>query len=137
MDHDPRDVIGVYLTFPDAATAEAIGAALLAAGLAACVNLFAPVTSLYRWEGALQRDPEVVAWAKTTRARLPALAALLRARHPYEVPCVVAYPVVGGDEAYLEWVRAEVGHDPVGSVGGPESAVGGAAAEGAAEGGTP
>ena len=132
MDHDPRDVVGVYLTFPDAATAEAIGGALLDARLVACVNLFAPVTSLYRWEGTLQRDPEVVAWAKTTRGRLPALSALVRARHPYEVPCVVAYPAVGGDPAYLEWVRAEVGQDPAGTAGGPEPAVG---VDGAGEGG--
>ena len=121
MDHDRCDVVGVYLTFPDTATAEAIAEALLDAGLVACVNLFAPVTSLYRWEGAVQRDAEVVAWAKTTRARLPALTAAVRARHPYEVPCVVAYPASGGDRAYLDWVCAEVG-GRAGDAGEPSAA---------------
>lgn len=107
MDSDHDAVVGVYLTFPDAATAEAIGAALVEGRLAACVNLFPPVTSLYRWEGKLQRDGEVVAWAKTTRARLGALTAAVQARHPYEVPCVVAYQAVGGAADYLDWVRAE------------------------------
>jgi periplasmic divalent cation tolerance protein len=102
---DDDGVVGVYLTFPDAETAEAIGAALVEAGLAACVNVFPVGTSVYRWEGAIVREAEVVAWAKTTRDRLEALTDAVVAAHPYAVPCVVGYPAVGGAVAYLDWVR--------------------------------
>lgn len=107
-DPAPDGVVAVYLTFPDAATAEALAADLVGARLAACVNVLAPAVSVYRWAGAVQREPEVVAVAKTTGARLAALVAFVEARHPYDVPCAVAYPAVGGSAAYLDWVRAEV-----------------------------
>ncbi len=106
--HEPeRGIFGVYLTFPDAATAERIAEVLVERRLAACVNVFAPVTSVYRWEGRVVREGEVVAWAKTTPDRLGALVADVEALHPYEVPCVVAYPAVGGAAAYLDWVGRE------------------------------
>jgi len=108
--HEPADaVVGVYLTFPDASTAERIAGELVAERLVACVNLLPPATSVYRWEGQVVREPEIVAWAKTTRDRLAALTAAVEARHPYAVPCVVTYPASGGSIAYLEWVRDEVG----------------------------
>ena len=106
---EPEDaVVGVYLTFPDAATGERIAEALVAERLVACVNLFPPATSVYRWEGRVVREPEVIGWAKTTRGRLAAVTAAIEARHPYDVPCVVAYPATGGSAAYLDWVRDEV-----------------------------
>lgn len=101
------DPIGVYLTFPDEATAAAIADALVEGGLAACVHVFPAGTSTYRWEGRVVRETEVVAWAKTRRGRLPALTAAVVARHPYAVPCVVGYPTIGGWAPYLDWVRAE------------------------------
>lgn len=104
---DPNAVLGVYLTFPDRVHAEAIATALVDAGLAACVNLWPGATSVYRWEGRTVTEAEVVGWAKTTAARLPALLAAVRDRHPYEVPCAVAYPAAGGLAPYLGWVRAE------------------------------
>jgi len=115
---DADAVVGVYLTFPDAVTAEAVGEALVEARLAACVNAFAPVTSLYRWQGRVVREAEVVAWAKTTASRLPALVAAVQARHPHEVPCAVAYPAVGGAAPYLDWVRAETTGEGAGAAGG-------------------
>lgn len=105
----PDDVVAAYLTFPDAATAEALAAELVDARLAACVNVWPPAVSVYRWQGAVVREPEVVAVAKTTAGRLAELVAMVEERHPYEVPCVVAYPAVGGSVAYLDWVRGEVG----------------------------
>jgi periplasmic divalent cation tolerance protein len=115
---DADSVIGVYLTFPDVATAEAVAGVLLEGGHAACVNVFAPGISVYRWAGRVQRETEVVAWAKSTLARLPALTAAVEGAHPYDVPCVVAYPAVGGAAAYLAWVTAEVGERPPGSSNG-------------------
>ena len=105
-------VVGVYLTFPDAAAAEAIGTSLVEAGLAACVNVFPAGTSIYRWEGAIVHEGEVVAWAKTTRGRLDALTAAVAAAHPYAVPCVVGYPAVGGAVAFLDWVRGTTEEAP-------------------------
>lgn len=85
----------------------AIAAALVEARLAACVQLM-PIDSVYRWEGAITRSAEVMLHAKTTRACLGAAEALIRARHSYALPEVIAVPVVGGSADYLDWVRSEV-----------------------------
>ena len=100
-------VLAVYLTFPDATSADAIARALIDARLAACVNVLPTARSYYRWDGAVQVDDEVVAVAKTTRERLGALTDFVREAHPYDVPCVVAYRAQGGLDAYLDWVANE------------------------------
>jgi periplasmic divalent cation tolerance protein len=101
------NVLLVMTTLPDAATAERIAAELVAARLAACVNVLAPVRSVYRWQGAVETADEVPLLAKTTRERYVALEAALRAAHPYELPEIVALPVAAGLAPYLEWVAAE------------------------------
>jgi len=106
MEPERAAVVGVYLTFPDLETADRIAAALVEERLVACVNLV-PATSLYRWAGRVVREVEVVGWAKTTRDRLEALVARVAELHPYEIPCVVAYPAIEGAPTYLDWVRAE------------------------------
>jgi len=100
-------VTAVYLTFPNETVAIDIAEALVARRLAACVNVLPGATSVYRWEGTVTRDREVVAVAKTTEDRLDALVAAVAEAHPYELPCVVAYPSVGGLAAYLSWVVDE------------------------------
>ncbi len=65
------------------------------------------MTSLYWWEGAIEEGHEAVLIAKTTRDRLDALTAKVKALHEYSVPCVVALPVTGGNPAFLEWIGAE------------------------------
>ncbi len=101
------DVVAVYLTFPDEASAERVARALVDRRLAACVNVVPGARSFYRWQGAVQADPEVLAVAKTRASTLPALTAAVQTLHPYEVPCVVAYAALGGLEGYLDWVRSE------------------------------
>ncbi len=101
------DVLAVYLTFPDEASAERLARLLVERRLAACVNLMPGARSFYRWQGAVSADVEVLAVAKTRAGRLDALVATVRAEHPFDLPCVVAYPAIGGDDAYLDWVRAE------------------------------
>jgi periplasmic divalent cation tolerance protein len=96
-------------TCPDEASAAGIAQALLSEGLAACVNRLPGVHSTYFWDGRLQDDAEILLIIKTTDERLPALAERLTALHPYEVPELVAVPVVGGNERYLDWVRMGVG----------------------------
>ena len=97
----------VYITAPDAALARSIGRALVEARLAACANVFDGMTSVYRWQGAIQEDSEAVLIAKTREELVPALTEKVRALHRYECPCVVALPVTGGHAPFLDWIEAE------------------------------
>jgi periplasmic divalent cation tolerance protein len=105
------DVLVVFCTFPDIGQARQIGTLLVERQLAACVNLVASVESIYRWEGVVETAAEVLGVIKTTRAAYPALEAAVRTLHPYQVPEVVALPVMAGLAAYLQWVAGETaGH---------------------------
>lgn len=106
--HDP--IFLVFVTFPDIATARHIGTELVARQCAACVNLLPATESIYRWEGELCRQPEVVALIKTTRRVLPTLEAAIHDLHPYACPELLAIEVVAGLPAYLQWVANAVGH---------------------------
>jgi periplasmic divalent cation tolerance protein len=97
----------VLTNLPDRAAAESLADALIDARLAACVNLLAPCRSIYRWKGAVQHDEEHPVLIKTTEERYPALEQAIRARHPYELPEIVAVPIERGLAAYLEWIAAE------------------------------
>jgi periplasmic divalent cation tolerance protein len=98
------EALVVLCTCPDAATAERIAAVLVEERLAACVNAL-PVSSTYRWEGQVRRDTEMLLLIKTTGAAYGPTEARLRDLHPYELPEVVAVPIVRGSPAYLEWLR--------------------------------
>jgi periplasmic divalent cation tolerance protein len=63
------------------------------------------VRSIYRWQGAVQRDAEVLLLLKTVPGRVPALSARIRELHSYDVPEVLALPVLGGLQSYLEWIE--------------------------------
>ena len=97
----------VLTTLPDRPAAEALAEALVDARLAACVNILAPCQSVYRWQGAVDKASEVPLLIKTTEARYAALEAAIRARHPYELPEVIAIPITQGLPDYLAWVAAE------------------------------
>ena len=103
----PAHVMAVYLTFPDEGTARNVSLALVERRLAACVNVLPAGSSVYRWHGDVVTESEVVAWAKTTRAKLAALANAVKQLHPYDLPAIVAYPAVGGLAGYLDWVETE------------------------------
>lgn len=105
---DPR-VLLVFTNLPDHDSAAALAAALVEARLVACVNVLAACTSVYRWQGAVETASEVPVLMKTTVARYAALEAAIRARHPYELPEIVAVPVEHGLPAYLDWVADETG----------------------------
>ena len=75
--------------------------------LAACANLLEGMTAIYRWNGALQEEREVVLLLKTTADRQEALIARLRELHDYDVPCIVALPIVAGNPDFLKWVGDE------------------------------
>ncbi len=104
-----RDAIVVLSTAPDAATGERIARTLVEARLAACVNIVTGVVSVYRWQGSVARDPEVLCLIKTRRSLIARLAARLREVHPYEVPEILALRIEAGASPYLDWLRAETG----------------------------
>ncbi|PBJ84510.1 divalent-cation tolerance protein CutA [Lysobacteraceae bacterium NML93-0399] len=103
------DALACFSTCPDAAAAERIARTLVEERLAACVNLLPQVRSVYRWEGEVAVDDEVLLMIKTTSARLPALRTRLQALHPYDVPELIALPVAGGLPAYLQWIADATG----------------------------
>jgi periplasmic divalent cation tolerance protein len=88
--------------------AHRVARALVEARLAACVNIVPGVRSIYHWQGSVQEDSEWMLIIKSTRPLFEQLAAELRKIHSYEVPEVLAIPVVAGDEAYLEWLNREL-----------------------------
>jgi periplasmic divalent cation tolerance protein len=92
--------------------ARTIGSALVSSGLAACVNMIDTMKSIYRWEGKIQEDDEVVLIAKTTDERLPELTEKVRSLHSYDCPCVVALPAEGGDPEFLGWIVEQVERPP-------------------------
>jgi len=99
----------VLTNLPDRATAERLADALIESHVAACVNILAPCRSVYRWKGGVQHDEEHPMLIKTTTERYPALEAVIRASHPYELPEIIAVPIERGLPAYLDWVAAESG----------------------------
>lgn len=99
----------VYTTFPDAPTALAIGEALVRARLAACINVLPGMQSVYAWKGAVERGEEVVAIIKSREGLAEALAASLKARHPYETPIILHLPVADADPDTAAWIREETG----------------------------
>lgn len=101
------DALLVLTSLPDAESARALAEHLVAERLAACANILAPCQSVYRWQGKVEEAREVPLLIKTTEARYAALEAAIRARHPYELPEIVAVPLSHGLPAYLDWVAAE------------------------------
>jgi periplasmic divalent cation tolerance protein len=97
----------VITNLPDAYSAHALAGTLVEERLAACVNILAPCRSVYRWQGKMENAEEVPVLIKTTAARYAALEAAIRARHPYELPEIIAVPIDRGLPEYLAWVDTE------------------------------
>jgi len=101
--------IVVLMTAGSQQEAETIAQALVVDRLAACVNVVPGITSIYRWQNAVQRDQEWLLVAKTRRDTLDALVQRLQALHSYDVPEAIALPIVGGSQTYLQWLIDQVG----------------------------
>jgi len=99
----------VFTQLPDRASAQALARALVEARLAACVSIGAPVESLYHWHGEIETAEEVPLVIKTGAHCYAAVEAAIRARHPYELPEILAVPVTDGLVPYLQWIAAETG----------------------------
>ena len=97
----------VLTQMPDHASALALARSLVEGRLAACVSVGAPLDSLYHWRGKIETAREVPVAIKTRAGRYAAVEAAIVARHPYELPEVLAVPMVHGLERYLDWIGAE------------------------------
>jgi periplasmic divalent cation tolerance protein len=103
--------IVVMITAAGAEEAEKIAGRLLDGRLAACANIIAAIDSRFWWQGELERAAESLIVVKTRAELLPEIAAAVKDVHSYEVPEVIALPVIGGKREYLDWIDREVKHD--------------------------
>jgi periplasmic divalent cation tolerance protein len=101
------EVVVVLTTVPVGDLGETVARALVEERLAACVNVCAPMTSVYRWDGRVTHDLERQIVVKTTVDRIDAIRERLARLHPYELPEFLVCPVRDGSDAYLAWVRSE------------------------------
>ncbi|HTY02989.1 MAG TPA: divalent-cation tolerance protein CutA [Rhodocyclaceae bacterium] len=106
------DALLVLTNLPDANTARSLADHLVSARLAACVNILAPCQSVYRWQGKIENAEEVPLLIKTTSGRYAEVEAAICARHPYELPEIVAVPLSRGLPGYLGWIAAETTTTP-------------------------
>jgi periplasmic divalent cation tolerance protein len=108
MEEVMTDRIVVLMTAGSQEEAGRIAEVLVTEMLAACVNVIPGVTSVYRWEGRVQRDQEWLLVAKSRSDVLDALVQRVQALHSYDVPEVIALPLIGGSEPYLRWIDGAV-----------------------------
>lgn len=87
--------------------ARKIAQVLLKFRLAACINILGEVESLYLWKGALEKARERLMVVKTRRSHLKSLICLVRSHHSYDIPEIIALPIVNGDTPYLKWIWNE------------------------------
>src|SRR5512147_1351302 len=98
----------ITTTLPSETEADRIAHAVVDERLAACAQRQGPILSTYRWQGAVEQATEWYVHCKTTASRAPALIARIKELHPYQVPEIVATPIVAGYAPYLEWVEEQV-----------------------------
>ncbi|MEU8570071.1 divalent-cation tolerance protein CutA [Streptomyces pathocidini] len=111
----PAEFLTVLTTTDSAEKAEALARGAIHARVAACAQISAPITSVYRWEGAIQTEPEWQVLFKTSTARYRELEAYIEGTHAYDTPEIIATPVVQGSPDYLAWVAAETAKEEPGS----------------------
>jgi periplasmic divalent cation tolerance protein len=101
------EALVVLTNCPDDEVADRIARTLVESGLAACVNRLAPASSIYRWQGAVERATETPLLIKTTRERYTEVEQAIRALHPYDVPEIIALRIEAGFAPYLRWIADE------------------------------
>lgn len=106
--HMSTEHLLIYCTCPDSETGQQLASQLVEQQLAACVNLLPSLSSTYRWENTVTTEQECLLLIKTTTARLSAVSDYLSQAHPYDVPEIIATPIVGGEPDYLNWITDSV-----------------------------
>lgn len=97
----------ILTQMPDRASAQSLARSLVESRLAACVSIGMPVESLYHWRGEIETAQEFPVAVKTQPERYAEVEAAIRAHHPYELPEILAVPVIHGLAPYLDWIGAE------------------------------
>lgn len=111
MQENDKPVL-IYSTFPSTESADQAGSGLVEAGLAACVNIIPGMTSVYRWEGKVERGSEAVMIIKTRASLAEPVMAKVKELHPFATPALLVVPVVGGSGDYLDWLMQETATKP-------------------------
>src|SRR5215207_627736 len=106
------DAIVVFMTAANGEEAARLADMLVGAHLAACVQILPGMESVYRWQGKIERQSEVLLLAKTTQTKFDELEREVRALHSYETPEIVAVPVTAGSAPYLQWLNTTVNPQP-------------------------
>ncbi len=102
----------LYSTYPDLDSARAAARLAIDQKLAACVNIYPKMTSIYMWQGKLEESAEFAAFFKTRRALIDRAIEALWSVHSYELPCFVVLPIEGGSSDYLAWARDQTEQQP-------------------------
>jgi len=105
------DPVVLYITVANKEEGLRIGRALVEENLCACANVMDGLTSIYRWEGEIQEGGETLLIAKTQRSLIDAASDLVKLEHSYDCPCIVALPIVGGNQEFIDWISAETSAD--------------------------
>lgn len=105
--------VQVQTSVGDRQDAERIASRIVARRLAACVQIFGPISSVYQWQGSVETASEWLCIAKTKREAAPALIEEIRALHVYKVPEIIVTPILGGSTPYLTWIAEETRTVPV------------------------
>lgn len=101
----------VLTNVPNLECAQLIARTLVDARLAACVNLLPAVQSIYRWQGQIEEATEITLLIKTTSQQVDSLQTAIVKLHPYDVPEIIATPIVAGYAPYLQWIATETAKD--------------------------
>ncbi len=96
----------VYCTVPNEFSANLIANTLVEENLAACVNIVGNITSVYKWDGVVQEEPELLLIIKTCKSKLEPLKDKIISLHEYSVPEIIALPVEAGNPEYLKWIES-------------------------------
>jgi len=97
----------VFITIDSQENAQKIASKLLSERKAACVNIIPAVESQYWWQGKIENADELMLMVKTRASLMDELVALVKSIHPYSIPEIIALPIIGGNEDYLQWIEKE------------------------------
>lgn len=97
----------VLITVPDKEAEKTVTDALVASRLVACVNQLSNISSVFQWQGKIEQTNEILLICKTRQALMPQIIDLVKEKHPYDVPEIIALPIISGSQPYLDWVMQE------------------------------
>ncbi|MEX2552460.1 MAG: divalent-cation tolerance protein CutA [Actinomycetota bacterium] len=105
----PLEYLEVKTTTDSKDEAQTLAEAIVAARLAACVQVLGPIQSTYWWNGSIEKTAEWICIMKATSERFEALERFIREKHSYDTPEIIATPIAAGSAEYLEWIEKESG----------------------------